>query len=65
MYLCLKCKISVIEDKFSSVPDKVTKELDEASKFKDHCDDPKNCEYCKKKWILFHAIYALAYFIIG
>ncbi|SRR5260370_6011251 len=41
-------------------------QLNEASKFKEpHCDDPENCEYCKKKWTRLHAIHALAYFIVG
>jgi hypothetical protein len=66
IFKTLVAKLSAIEEKFSSAPDKVSKELTEASKFKEpHCDNPDNCEYCKKKWILLHTIHALEYFIIG
>jgi hypothetical protein len=66
MLKALADKIFTIEEKFMASPDKVSKELTEASKFKEpHCEEPENCEYCKKKWTRLHAIHALAYFIVG
>ncbi len=58
-------KMFIIAEKFIISPDKITKELVESSKFKEHCDEPENCEHCKKRVTILHTIHAFAFFIIG
>src|SRR5436190_11412171 len=65
VFKVLADQIFTLADKFYPKPREVSKQIIEMSEFKPHCDDPGNCEYCKKKWPRLHTIYALAFFIIG
>lgn len=57
--------IVTLANNIAPKPDEASKQIIEMSKFKHHCDDSNNCEYCKKKWIRLHVIHALACFIVG